>query len=227
MVNPFGTWDNKFRNFGLPSDTLTRNDLDVPYHRVSTTAITVTALVDTTIDSTYLPANTVQGDLLLVKVISGSSSKTVTFTSPFHAAPVITSGVATSETYVVFRLNLLAGFYTGLQWVEIGRYPASTATNFNYPVTVTTTTPYAVTLVDFNIFVDATAGAKIVTLPIAAATRRILNIKKIDTSVNTVTVTADATGTPDLIDGAATQEMSVPYTSITIQDIATNTWAIL
>jgi hypothetical protein len=95
------------------------------------------------------------------------------------------------------------------------------------PVTVTSSTPYAVTSTDINICVNAAGGAKVVNLPVANGTRRVLNIKKVDTSMNIVTVTADVTGTPDLIDGDATKELTVPWTSITLQDAAVNTWYVL
>ena len=97
----------------------------------------------------------------------------------------------------------------------------------NQKVTNTATTPYAVTGQDINIYVDATAGVKVVNLPPATGSGRILIIKKVAGAIgNTVTVTADVTGTPDNIDGAATVVLSVLNTSLTIQDAVANNWYI-
>jgi len=92
----------------------------------------------------------------------------------------------------------------------------------------TTTTPYAVLATDVELYIDATAGAKIVTLPLATGTGRKLTVKKVAGGVgNTVTVTADATGVADLIDGNPTAVLSTLYSSVTIRDAAANTWYII
>jgi len=92
----------------------------------------------------------------------------------------------------------------------------------------TTTTPYTVLATDVEVYIDATAGAKIVNLPLATGSGRKLTIKKVAGAVgNTVTVTADATGTADLIDGVGTAVLSTIYSSVTIRDAAANTWYII
>lgn len=73
-------------------------------------------------------------------------------------------------------------------------------------VAVTTVTgSYAVTAADYSVLVNATSGALSVTLPPAASSaRRILHVKKIDASVNPVTV--DPNGS-EQIEDATTQRL--------------------
>ena len=62
------------------------------------------------------------------------------------------------------------------------------------------------------VLADATAGAFTVTLPaVADSTDVWINVKKVDVSVNAVTVSSKATG---LIDGAATKVLSTQYDSV-------------
>lgn len=75
----------------------------------------------------------------------------------------------------------------------------------------------------FTVLVDASGGARTITLPAAALhTHRIYNIKKIDVSVNAVTIDGNAAET---IDGAATQTLAVQWDSYTIQSNGTE-WFI-
>jgi hypothetical protein len=88
----------------------------------------------------------------------------------------------------------------------------------------TTATPYAVVDTDRMLLIDATAGAKIVDLPLAATAKwRILTVKKIDASGNTVTI--DGAG-GETIDDAATKVLTVQYQSIRIQSDGTEWWVI-
>jgi hypothetical protein len=67
----------------------------------------------------------------------------------------------------------------------------------------------------FTVLVDATAAGRTITLPAASTcTNRIYNIKKIDASVNTVTIDGNASET---IDGATTRVISTQYAVVTIQ----------
>lgn len=77
---------------------------------------------------------------------------------------------------------------------------------------------------DFTILEDATTGNITVNLPPAATNKgRILNIKKVDSTGNTVTIDANAS---ERIDGALTQVISTQYTSLQIQCDGSN-WYIL
>lgn len=73
---------------------------------------------------------------------------------------------------------------------------------------------YTATAHDYLILVDATGAARTITLPAAASsTGKVYAIKKIDSSVNTVTV--DGNGSED-IDGADTQSLALQWDAITI-----------
>jgi hypothetical protein len=86
------------------------------------------------------------------------------------------------------------------------------------------TTPYTVVATDRTILVDATGGARTVNLPTAASAKwRVLKIKKIDSSANTVTV--DGSGA-ETIDGAATQVIAAQYASFTIQSDGATWWIL-
>ncbi len=87
---------------------------------------------------------------------------------------------------------------------------------------VTKTGNYTATADDYMILVDATAGAVTITLPaVAGATRRIYIIKKIDSSINTVTIDGNAAET---IDGTTTKVLATQYSSLTIQCDAATWW---
>ena len=72
----------------------------------------------------------------------------------------------------------------------------------------------------FTVLVDASGGARTITLPAAALhTHRIYNIVKIDVSANAVTI--DGAGA-ETINSAATQTLPVQWNSYTIQ--SNGTW---
>lgn len=77
---------------------------------------------------------------------------------------------------------------------------------------------------DFFIPVDALGANRTITLPAANGIGQVLNVKKVDSSANTVTV--DGNGT-DTIDGALTFVLVNQYDSITIIDAAAGIWMII
>lgn len=82
----------------------------------------------------------------------------------------------------------------------------------------------AIGLTVSTILVDATGGNKIITLPAASTcNRRIYTIKKIDVSVNTVTIQANGA---ELIDGANTQVLATQYLARQIQSDGVAWWVI-
>jgi hypothetical protein len=87
-------------------------------------------------------------------------------------------------------------------------------------VTDTTTTPYTAAANE-TVLVTATAGNKVVNLP-AVASGAVVTVKKIDSSVNTVTMTP-ASG---LIDGAATKVLSTQWAGFTVRSNGTD-WFIV
>jgi len=86
----------------------------------------------------------------------------------------------------------------------------------------TKTANYTLTITDSIILGDATSGAIIITLPVASIQKgRIYHIKKIDNSINTVTVKGNGSET---IDGANTQVISAQYLAFTVMSDATEWW---
>ncbi len=89
---------------------------------------------------------------------------------------------------------------------------------------VTVTTTYSVLSTDYTVLGDATSGAVSVTLPLASAqTGKIYVIKKIDSSVNAVTV---ARSGADTIDGATSVSLLTQYQFTVVQSDGTNWWII-
>lgn len=142
----------------------------------------------------------------------------------YLAAPIITGGAATvTNTANLFVSGPTSTTVTGGNysvWVDDGTTRLDGGLNLNIR-TVTGTTTAAE---DFTILCDATSGGITINLPAASTvTGRIYNIKKIDNSVNTVTIDPDSTET---IDGAATNVISTQWTNIQFQSNGTN-WFIL
>jgi hypothetical protein len=82
-----------------------------------------------------------------------------------------------------------------------------------------TTTPVTLEITHRTALVDATGGARVVNLPTAASSRyHVYTIKKVDASVNTVTI--DASGA-ETIDGALTVVLTTQWERVTIQSNGT------
>lgn len=76
------------------------------------------------------------------------------------------------------------------------------------------TANYTATSTDTYINVDASGGAVVITLPaVSGNTGLEINVKKIDGSVNTVTIDGNGSET---IDGATTRVIAVQYTAYTL-----------
>lgn len=82
---------------------------------------------------------------------------------------------------------------------------------------------YYVTEADDVVLVDATSAAATVYLPPTSKRVTVIDVKKIDATANTVTVTANGT---DLIDGAATMVIAAQWVSLTLCPIRTG-WAVI
>jgi hypothetical protein len=127
--------------------------------------------------------------------------------------PVLETGAADANRY-----SGNSGFE------EISTIIGATSLVENEQTRQTTTTPYTVAVTDRTLLIDATAGAKIVDLPLAAEAKwRILIVKKIDATANTVTI--DGAG-GETIDDVATKVLTVQYQSIRIQSDGTEWWVI-
>jgi hypothetical protein len=83
---------------------------------------------------------------------------------------------------------------------------------------------YTATTADYTILGNAASGSITITLPAAANhTGRVYNIKKIDSSANTITIDANSSET---IDGALTRVITTQYSSVTIQCDGTKWWTL-
>lgn len=110
--------------------------------------------------------------------------------------------------------------------VRIDRYGLMTVKSFASTGIVTKVagdSPYTPLATDFHIRGNAVGGAIIVTIPDATGSGRILVVKKVDASANTISLTP-AGGS--LIDGAATQVIATQYSSIAIIDVSADVWDI-
>ena len=78
------------------------------------------------------------------------------------------------------------------------------------------TSSYPIVERDYTILCDATSGPLTVTLPAAGGVfnGHVINIKKVDSTVNAVIIDADGS---DTIDGSATVSTDVQWTTITVQ----------
>lgn len=94
-----------------------------------------------------------------------------------------------------------------------------------FPATSTSSTPYSVASTDYLILVNASGGAKTVTLPDLASNRsRVLVIKAISVAGGNVTIARSGS---DTIDGATSLTISAQYGSFTLQAPDSGTdWAI-
>lgn len=97
-------------------------------------------------------------------------------------------------------------------------------TNFGgiYLPTVLKSGSYNVTTNDYTIRCDASGASFTVTLPSGPGLGQILNIKKVDTTGNTITIAGNGKN----IDGSASATLSVPFSTLTMQYNGTN-WDIL
>lgn len=92
------------------------------------------------------------------------------------------------------------------------------------PTLVTKTGNYTATATDYTIICNASGGSFTITLPAAAShTDRVYNIKKIDSSANTITVDGNSSET---IDDSTTAILTTQYESITIQSDGSEWWII-
>lgn len=92
------------------------------------------------------------------------------------------------------------------------------------PAIATKTANYTATAADRTILVDATGGARTITLPaVATHAGQEYVIKKIDATANAVTIDGDGS---DTIDGAATLVLAAQWDGATIQNDG-SAWYVL
>jgi hypothetical protein len=135
---------------------------------------------------------------------------------------------ATGTAKIIGRYSASSGAWqeltisTGLAVDASGNLTATATAAL--PAIVTKTANYTATGTDYTILCNAVGGAFTITLPAAASsTGLLLNIKKIDTSTNTVTVDANST---ELIDASLTKVLNSSYQNITVHCNGTG-WYVL
>lgn len=140
-------------------------------------------------------------------------------------------GSATSETIRIASNSNIVSACTGCTVTETGAANANTFSDLTAGTIIGSTTSVndwntrdiaaspTLDITHRTALVDATAVARTITLPTAASARyRVYTIKKIDASVNTVTV--DGSGA-ETIDGALTVVLTLQWERITIQSNGT------
>ncbi len=89
----------------------------------------------------------------------------------------------------------------------------------------TVSTDTTVLASDFILLVDCTSGDVAITLPAASLKKgRMIEVKKIDSTVNKVVITAAGS---DLIDGFATQDLLAQYEAAPIASDGVSSWVVL
>lgn len=153
------------------------------------------------------------------KVLRTGAFVTVNWVSAF-----LSDGTFHSVEWGSRELKDSAGVVT-LNWDTLDMTGAWTVNGQPIQATVQTQAAnYAAVVADGTILVDATGAARTITLPSAIGiSGKVFDIKKIDASVNSVTI---ATVGGQTIDGAATQVTIVQWTSFTVQSDGTN-WFII
>jgi hypothetical protein len=159
------------------------------------------------------------------------NSQTVTnsFTIPtnFNASSVgpisIVSGVVTvppGSTWIIEGIQSGGGVISfNARYGNI----VTTAADLRTINTITTkTAAYLVLASDFTILADATSASFIIRLPAYPSLNELHNIKKIDSTAHTVTIT----GNGKLIDGGASAVIKYQYTSVELQYNGTY-WSVI
>lgn len=136
------------------------------------------------------------------------------------------SGVFTATAVYVRRSDGQVGINntSPTQLLDVAGTIKGTGMMQSISTKIASQSPYTLLSGDYTILADATSGNLTMTLQAAAShTGRIYKIKKIDASVNTVTIDANGSET---IDGATTQVISTQWASVTIQSNGTS-WFIV
>lgn len=142
--------------------------------------------------------------------VSVLGSTSVIFAQAFKAG----TGIATSGNTISIAANQSLSGVTTVQ-------------GFKAPTSLKTAN-YTITTTDYTIRADASGAARIITLPTAASvfsngSGQIFNIKKTDSSANTVTIQANGAET---IDGTNTKVITSQNSTITIQSNGTS-WDVI
>jgi len=175
----------------------------------------------------FLPDATapgIKGRVITVKNVTGSlvPIKVRTIATKSQADPQTIDG----ETSVTLSTAFASAAFMsdGSNWMRMWQ-PAVTADTTRKPLNVVGAT-FNITLTVANdlVLVDATGGNITVTLPSATIQPgKQIDIKKIDSSANIVTIATDGSET---IDGTSTAVLSSQHDSVTVASDASNWWIL-
>lgn len=158
----------------------------------------------------------VNGQLLHFRLRDNGTSRTLTWGSIYNG-PMPDRTVAGKLMHLTYRYST-----TDVKWNLISIFHEGIGLFGTVIRTVTTT--QTLTVADGTVLGDATAGSIVETLPLAAdCPGKIMNIKKMDASANTVTIDGNGTET---IDGALTVVLGTQYASRQIQSTGA-AWVII
>ena len=198
---------------------LATDPLDRSNHTGSQTSSTISDFA-TAVPAVFTAGNGIDltGSTLSVDGTSNridTSSGTVDIASTYVGQTSITTvGTITSGTWNGNIIPISAG--------GSGSNTPGGALN-NFTTVDTLTTSDTLNDIDRVVFMDATSGALTLALPSASGTFEFV-IKKIDSSVNTITINADP---GDLIDGSATYVLNTQYQYVRITTDEGTNWFVI
>jgi hypothetical protein len=173
-----------------------------------------------------VPTNLAAGMRWVVRVKQPAAGGPCNLTYP--ASYVFVNGYTPTLTTAANAVDLISCYYDGTSILTQIQQSYGLATSYGVygsvlaitgSVNLSNRLVSANTVLDetyYTVAVDATAGNITITLPDTATTGvpgRVYNVKKVDVSANTVTIQRAGA---DLIDGAATQVLTVQYQSRTV-----------
>ena len=163
----------------------------------------------------------------VLTLLSISASADTVLNALFDANTILAADSDNTPAAVTVAEQTLLGRITGGNIAALSIAQIQTLLGIATPpvlsVQVKTADYDAVAADELIIFDKATAVAT--ALPEATGSGRPITFKTL--GAGTLTITALATGTPDLIDGEATIQLAVPYEAVTLVDYVANKWAVI
>lgn len=144
------------------------------------------------------------------------SNNTLSSTNSQILIDIIGSVNGNLANYPISNSNFTAGVFVPLTLTNISAAA--------FYVANVTSSSYTLKSEDGYVRANAASNAITIALPKAVGNGRLVTVKKIDSSGNTVTLDADGTET---IDGATTKVLSSQYDSIQILDAASGKWEVV
>jgi len=181
-----------------------------------------------TIGNTGVLSN-IAGTGISVSGATGNVTVTNTGVTSFTSNTGLSSNVSATGAVTVTNTgvtSIIAGTGISVSGATGAVTVSTTTSDFRAITATTSTTPYTeATLTGYKVLtVNASGGAFVVNLPTAASTTGfVYTVKKIDASINHITITANGA---DTIDGSATNVLIAQYSSVRICSDGT-TWNVV